>query len=423
MKHVIVYMILLLISISGAQQEEANYDESLVPEYTLPDALIFEDGTTVESTQQWVNKRRGEILALFEQHMYGRAPGPKRKIKYSMRESDPNALDGMATRKQVRVYLLGKKKELFVDVLMYLPNSLEKPVPIFLGLNFHGNHTTTDDPAVFVTESWMRNSSSTGVSDHQATADSRGSSSSRWPYKEIIGRGYGVATAYYGDIDPDDEGSFENGIHPYFYEKGQIQPEPDEWGSIAAWAWGLGRIVDYFEKDADIDNEKIMVMGHSRLGKTSLWAGATDQRFALVISNNSGCGGAALSRRAFGETVKRINTVFPHWFCDNFNQYNGQENDLPIDQHMLIALMAPRPVYIASAAEDLWADPRGEFTSGKHAESVYELFGLEGLPVEEMPEINQSVMGTIGYHIREGKHDVTLYDWQRYMDFADKHLK
>lgn len=404
-----------------AQQDKVIYSESEVPEYTLPDPLVAEDGTKIGSALQWNEKRRPEVLELFETEVYGKAPPAPDKIAYEVTESSDDALGGIARRRQVAIQLTDDPKGPVLNVLMYLPKT-DKPVPTFMTLNFYGNASINSDPAIRLPKSWLRDNKEKGVQNHKATEKLRGASESRWPVETIVGNGYGLATAYYGDIDPDYDDGFQNGIHPYFYEEGQTKPKPDQWGSIAAWAWGLSRAMDYLEQNPEIDREKVIVMGHSRLGKTSLWAGATDPRFAAVISNNSGCGGAALSRRRFGESVKRINTSFPHWFCDNFVQYNHNEDACPVDQHELIALIAPRPCLVCSAEGDQWADPRGEFLSAYYASPVYELLGVEGLAAEKMPPVEQPVLSRLGYVIRTEEHNVKPRDWDRYMKFADAHV-
>jgi len=406
-----------------AQKSEVIYDEAQIPKYTLPDPLKLPNGQQVTSPEMWHSQARPAILAQFEEQVYGKAPRAPQESNFKIEEESNDALDGMAIRRQIAIQLSNKEEGPVLHLLLYIPKVADKPVPTFVALNFYGNHTVEADPGILLSESWMRNNKEKGVVDHKATEASRGVSDSRWPVKDILENGYALATAYYGDIDPDYDDGFQNGIHPHFMEEGKSRPDADEWGSIAAWAWGLSRAMDYLEKDADVDGDKVVVMGHSRLGKTALWAGATDTRFAAVISNNSGCGGAALSRRRYGESVKRINTSFPHWFCENFKKYNHNEEACPVDQHMLIALVAPRPVLVCSAEEDRWADPRGEFLSAYHASPVFEMLGVEGLDAREMPAVDQPVFSRVGYYVRPGKHNVLPSDWQRYMKFADRHVR
>ena len=409
---------LIGLTMSDSPLPAANYDEAKVPHYELPDPLIMQDGTPVKSAKDWMEKRRPEVLELFRKHVYGRSPAKPSGLNFKVIQNDDTALGGQAIRREVLITFARKASTPEASLLIYLPKNTDGPVPTFLTINFYGNHTIHPDPGISITRSWVRNNNDWGIENNRADERSRGARRSRWAVEKILKRGYALATIYYGDIDPDYDDGFANGVHRLY-----PKPKPDEWGSISAWAWGLSRCLDYLETDHDINAKKVAVMGHSRLGKTSLWAGARDERFALVISNDSGCGGAALSRREVGETGKRINTSFPHWFCDNFTKYNDRINDLPVDQHMLIALAAPRPVYIASATGDPWADPNGEFLSGHHADPVYELFGLKGVGVAKQPKADHPVGHHIGYPLRPGKHDVTDFDWEQYLNFADRHLK
>jgi hypothetical protein len=418
---ILTFLCFFSITETRAQQRVVIDDEAKVPDYKVPDVLTRLNGGKVKTAKVWFNKQRPEILRTFTEEVYGKVPGTLGIHEVKVWETSYDALNGLAIRKQLSLFFKKGDRSLEVNVLMYLPKSQQK-VPVFLAYNFTGNHAVYNDPNIRLTESWVNNDPSVGIINNQVTEQSRATASNRWPVEEIIKSGYGLVTLYYGDVDPDKD-DFSDGIEPFFYQDNQTHPKYDEWGSIAAWAWGLSRVMDYLESDNQVDARKVAILGHSRLGKTALWAGATDQRFSIVISNESGCGGAALSKRIYGETVQIINTSFPHWFCGNFKKYNNNEADLPVDQHMLLALIAPRPLYVASAEGDKWADPRGEFLSAKYASAVYELLGLEGLPVKEMPEVNHPVMGTIGYHIRTGKHDLTLYDWQQYIRFADRFFK
>lgn len=393
----------------------ANYDESLVPSYILPEVLTCHDGEVVTTVRQWEKKRRPEVYSLFETYMFGKAPVLKKRLPAEVVRTQSDALGGKATRKEVRVQLTEDAQGPHIDLQIYLPNQVKERVPLFLGISFLPNYTVCNDPDVAVPKP---------ADGKKGKMDYRGSMEASWQLEKILEHGYGLATFCYNDVDPDIDDDFQNSVHPYYYDKGQYFPDPDQWGSIAAWAWGMSRAMDYLEKDPQVDAKRVAVVGHSRLGKTAVWAGAADQRFALVISGNSGCCGVALSRRRYGETVDAMNERFPHWFCGNYKQFNNREDYLPFDQHELVALIAPRPIYIASAEEDNWSDQKGEFLGGKGAEPVYALYGLKGIGTDEMPPVDVPYLeGFIAYHNRKGPHAILPYDWEQFLRFADRHFR
>lgn len=413
-----------LVTAVHGQPAGANYDETKVPAYTLPDPLVCADGTRVTSAAVWKEKRRPELARLFEEQVYGRAPGRPAGMQFETLSVVTNALNGLATRKEIAIWFTGKKDGPSMNLLLYLPNAAKKPAPAFLGLSFNGNHAVNVEPDIKLSDRWMADRRGGCVTNNRATDACRGGEASRWQVEKVVASGYALATAYYGDIEPDFAEGWKLGVRGALGSVGTNTTfKPDEWGAISAWAWGLSRALDYLETEGAVDAKRVAVIGHSRLGKTALWAGARDPRFAIVISNDSGEGGAALARRRYGERTANLNRSFPHWFNGNFKKYSDHEDDLPVDAHELIALIAPRPVYVASATEDLWADPRGEFLAAKAAEPVYQLFGKPALGVDAQPAPDKPVGDFIGYHLRTGKHDVTEYDWEEYLRFADRHFK
>ena len=367
----------------------------------------------ISSLRQWERVHRPAIYDFFEKEVYGRMPEKQVPNRYELL-SEGEALRGKAVRREVAMHSEGMATP--VPILMYIPAAAEGAVPAFLGMNFKGNHQINPAPEITISVNAPKG-------EELGSDPERGAATSRWPLELLMDNGYALVTIYRGDVDPDFDDGFQNGVHPLFYAEGQSSPAAEEWGTIGAWAWSLSRVMDYLETDKDIDAERVAVIGHSRLGKTSLWAGATDPRFAIVISNDSGCGGAALSMRKHGETVEAINNNFPHWFCDNYNKYSNNEEALMVDQQGLLALIAPRPLYEASAVEDDWADPEGEYLSALYASPVYELYGKKGL-ASPMPAVDSPMMeGDVAYHIRKGGHDINLYDWTQYVKFADKYFK
>lgn len=375
-----------------------NYYEEKVPPYTLPDALATTDGRMVDRPRLWTAVRRQEILELFRENVFGRVPPTAYKMDVRIVHEEKQAMNGAATLRQVKITIAAEDKLLPIHLTMFIPNMVPRPLPLYLLINNRGSQVPNlTDPTRKVKSEW-------------------------WPVEEVVARGYGIAVFNHSDLDPDDFDDFKNGIHGLLDRE---ERRSDSWGTLAAWAWGASRCMDYLETDRDVDAAKVALVGHSRGGKTALWAGAEDERFAMVISNMSGPGGAALARRRFGITLARMNSRNPHWFCTNYRKWSDREDELPVDAHMLIALIAPRAVYITNASKDLGCDPRGSYLALFHAVPVYRLFRPEMTSLRpEMPRLNIPVVsGPVAYHIRDGAHDMVLKDWSWFMDFGDVWLK
>lgn len=408
----VVILLALLCGFEVSGKSNVNYDETKVPDYVLPELLICKDGTKVTTAQEWEQHRRPEIMEFFSKSVYGETPKGEIKVKCKVVAKNKKALGGKATMQQVMfTFTAGGKKQKAL-ALVYFPNSRPKSgAPVFIGYNFKGNHSTSEDPKILYSPYFKT------VTDESLL--SRGVQSGRWPMEKIIERGYAAVTMCYHDIYPDKKrgGGAERSLIRLLPTTAD---EGSRWQAIGVWAYGMSRIADWVEKQPWANKEQMCVVGHSRQGKVALWAGVQDERFKVVISNDSGCGGAALSKREFGETIRSVTKTFPHWFCKNFKQYRDRESELPFDQHQLLALVAPRHLYVASATLDKWADPKGEYLSAFYASPVYKLYGMVGLESEQMPKTGKAVMNDVGYHIRKGKHNITPFDWNHYLNFCDK---
>ncbi len=403
----------------GLAQSIPNYDESAVRTYSLPDLFLTPHEKPVLSPLHWEETARPFQFDLLEKFIYGRRlPPVEVSVLGKEKRVEKQYGDVLAVRIQATLQMGTTENSPTTDVLLYLPKS-KKKVPVFLKLNFLGNQAEVSDEDIAITENWVISKKG----DNRATEASRGSQSRRFPVSSMLTRGYGLATAHCGDFFPDHkEGRATSILRSLGRPTGKHVPD-DEPGAIGAWAWGLSRILDWLLTLPEVDSNRIIVLGHSRLGKAALWAGACDQRFAMVISNDSGCGGAALSRRNYGESIEVITKRFPHWFCPRLATFSDRERELPCDQHSLLAMVAPRPLYVASAQDDRWADPKGEFLAAVAADPVWKLYNLQGLGTREMPPVDTSVGKTIGYHIRNGNHDLLQFDWNKFADFADRKLQ
>jgi len=378
----------------------SNYDENKVAPYTLPDPLVMVSGTRVTGATMWNRQRRPELLRLYAQHIYGRVPTNVPKIAWEVSETDAHARDGAALLKRVVGHVGSKPDGPQIRVSVYTPAQATKKVPIILLLNFGGGPARAGGPPAAA----GRGNAATGEPPNAA---------------EILARGWGYATVGYNDIQPDKANAFDQGV---IGATGKM-PGADEWGDVSAWAWGVSRVIDYLATDPRIDATRIALHGHSRIGKTALWASALDPRIAAVYASCPGEMGAALSRRDYGETVDDMAQRFPYWFDRNFQKWVGRWNEMPVDAHTLIALSAPRPVFVTGGSEDQWADPVGEFKALVAAGPVYRLLGKKDLGTTDLPALDTpQISGDLGWYYHKGPHAATVEDWKVFLQFLDKYF-
>lgn len=403
------------------KQDHTNLDEAKVGSYTLPALLTTQAGKPVKSARQWTAERRPEILKLYQEHVHGRTPAGLPPLSFAVVEEDRAALGGTAHRKQVEIKVGDKPGAPVIHLLLYTPAAAKKPVPAFIGLHFNGNWAIVDDPGVRLYDTWDRKTQKRVT----PAADVKRGTSKEWDVPLVLARGYGVAAIYYGDIEPDfDAGAgLPHGVRPLFWSAGQTQRAPDDWGAIGAWAWGLSRGLDYLLTDKQVDGKRVVAFGQSRLGKTVLWAGAQDQRFAGVVASCSGEGGASLHRRDYGENLDNMTTRYLYQFSEGFARYHKRWNDLPVDSHMLLSLIAPRPLLLNTGSEDQWSDPRGEFLAAQAASPVWGLFGKKGVAKDRHPPLDQPILNHVGFHEHTGRHAILATDWKVFLDFADRYVR
>jgi hypothetical protein len=394
-----------------------NYDEAKVGTYVLPDPLKLNNGKPVRDAKTWYSKRRPEIVEMFETQQYGRAPGRPAGESFEVVDKGTPALNGKAIRKQVTIYLNKEKTGPSIDLLIYLPAAATRPVPMFFSINFGAVQNAVDDPGIKPETVW-------DLKTNTRVAPPAGRGFGRIDAEALLDAGFGVATYYYGDIEPDYAAGFSNSIRALYLKPGQTERAPDDWGSIAAWAWGMSRVEDYFETDRSIDAKRVAIHGISRLGKTVMWAGAHDQRFAAVIASCSGEGGAALSRRNYGETIAHLTAPgrYPYQFAANYAKYGGFPDNAPMDANLLIALIAPRPLLLQTGSTDNWSDPRGEFLAEVAAGPVYKLLGKQDLGTDVWPAARQPIFHDLSYYMHDGGHGMVPSDWAIYVDFLKKNL-